>query len=317
MVLAVTPVRIRTLAKRYQFLIDAVSFFIAMKGSEQLAAKKNPLSDKAYELYKSGMKLVDIADQLGKPEGTIRRWKNTYNWDAERSDCKANENERSTSKQIKKQKCVDDGTKATLQNDDLTPEQQMFCIYYSKTFNAAQSYQKAYGCKYESAMVRGSELLRNVKVREEIKRLKEIKRQQIIAGADDIVELQMRIAFGDIGDALEFTQEERELPDGNSTMVNVLRAKDSSMLDTQLIKSVTEGRNGLTVVMKDEQKAIEWLSKYFLMHPDDKYKAEFDKKRAEVKDDTADQILQNMKTITDILQTPAGNRSIDDFEGGV
>ena len=284
-------------------------------GGEQLAAKKNPLSEKAYELYKSGMKLVDIADQLGKPEGTIRRWKNTYNWDAERSDCKANENERLASKQIKKQQCVDDGTKETLQNDELSPEQQMFCVYYSRTFNAAQSYQKAYGCTYESALRAGPRLLGNVEVREEIKRLKEIKRQQIIAGADDIVELQMRIAFGDIGDALEFTQEERELPDGNSTMVNVLRAKDSSMVDTQLIKSVTEGRNGLTVVMKDEQKAIEWLSKYFLMHPDDKYKAEFDKKRAEVKDDTADQILQNMKTITDILQTPAGNRSIDDFEG--
>lgn len=60
-----------------------------------MAAKKNPLADKAYELYKSGMKLVDIADQLGKPEGTIRRWKNTYDWDNERSDCKANESERS------------------------------------------------------------------------------------------------------------------------------------------------------------------------------------------------------------------------------
>ena len=43
-----------------------------------MAAKKNPLADEAYELYKDGMKLVDIADQLGKPEGTIRRWKNTY-----------------------------------------------------------------------------------------------------------------------------------------------------------------------------------------------------------------------------------------------
>ena len=51
-----------------------------------MAAKKNPLADKAYELYKSGMKLVEIANQLGKPEGTIRRWKNTYNWDNERSD---------------------------------------------------------------------------------------------------------------------------------------------------------------------------------------------------------------------------------------
>lgn len=285
-----------------------------------MAAKKNPLSDKAYELYKSGMKLVDIADQLGKPEGTIRTWKNRYQWDSSDTETFQKDSETKRNVSVKKKKAdvvVDDGTKATLQNDDLTPEQQMFCIYYSKTFNAAQSYQKAYGCQYTTAVAHGYELLSNVVVRAEIERLKEIKRQQIIAGADDIVELQMRIAFGDIGDALEFTQEERELPDGNSTMVNVLRAKDSGMVDTQLIKSVTEGSNGLTVVMKDEQKAIEWLSKYFLMHPDDKYKAEFDKKRAEVKGDTADQILQNMKTITDILQTPAGNRSIDDFEGGV
>ena len=35
---------------------DAVSFFIAMKGDERLAAKKNPLADEAYELYKNGMK---------------------------------------------------------------------------------------------------------------------------------------------------------------------------------------------------------------------------------------------------------------------
>ena len=63
-----------------------------------MAAKKNPMADIAHELYISGMKLVEIADQLGKPEGTIRRWKNTYNWDNERSDCKANEqSERSDS----------------------------------------------------------------------------------------------------------------------------------------------------------------------------------------------------------------------------
>lgn len=63
-----------------------------------MAAKKNPLADKAYELYKDGMKLVEIADQLEKPEGTIRRWKNTYNWDSERSELKTNDkSERSES----------------------------------------------------------------------------------------------------------------------------------------------------------------------------------------------------------------------------
>jgi len=51
-------------------------------------------------------------------------------------------------------------------------------------------------------------LLTNDKVRAEIKRLKEIKRQQIVADADDIVELQMRIAFADIGNYVSFGQKE-------------------------------------------------------------------------------------------------------------
>ena len=50
------------------------------------------------------------------------------------------------------------------------------------------------------------------------------------------------------------------------------------------------------------------------MHPDDKYKAEFDKKRAEVDDNNGAQILNNMQTIVDILQHPAPNRCIEDFE---
>lgn len=63
-----------------------------------MAAKKNPLSDKAYELYKSGMKLVDIAARLNVPPGTVRRWKNNHNWDSERSEYKANtQSERSES----------------------------------------------------------------------------------------------------------------------------------------------------------------------------------------------------------------------------
>lgn len=52
-----------------------------------MAAKKNPLSDKAYEMYKQGMKLVDIAANLDVPPGTVRRWKSTHGWDSERSEC--------------------------------------------------------------------------------------------------------------------------------------------------------------------------------------------------------------------------------------
>jgi uncharacterized protein YjcR len=35
----------------------------------------------ARELYKQGLKLVEIASQLNIPEGTVRSWKNRYKWD--------------------------------------------------------------------------------------------------------------------------------------------------------------------------------------------------------------------------------------------
>ena len=35
---------------------------------------------KAKELYKKGQKLIEIANRLGVPEGTVRSWKNRYGW---------------------------------------------------------------------------------------------------------------------------------------------------------------------------------------------------------------------------------------------
>lgn len=43
----------------------------------------------AKAMYLAGRKLVDIAQELGLPEGTVRRWKCTHKWDSERSDKKA------------------------------------------------------------------------------------------------------------------------------------------------------------------------------------------------------------------------------------
>lgn len=58
---------------------------------------RNPDSIKAEQLYRSGMRLVDIAEKLGVPAGTVRRWKSTQDWGervpkgkSERSEKKAN-----------------------------------------------------------------------------------------------------------------------------------------------------------------------------------------------------------------------------------
>jgi uncharacterized protein YjcR len=59
-----------------------------------LARAPDERYDKAYELFKNGMKLVEIASQLNLPEGTVRRWKSTHKWDSERSDTKSERSKR-------------------------------------------------------------------------------------------------------------------------------------------------------------------------------------------------------------------------------
>ena len=292
--------------------IRVPALFIFRGRRQQVSAKKNPLCEKAHEMYKQGMKLVDIADALEVPPGTVRRWKSTHNWNSERSVSKS---ERSGKKKQVEKTSIDDGTKDTLQNDELTPEQQIFCVYYSKTFNAAQSYQKAYGCTYESALCSGPRLLGNVRVRTEIERLKELKRQQIVTGTEDVVELQMRIAFADIGNYLSFSEKEFTDPETKEVRsISTINLKQSTDTDMQLIREVKDGKYGVSIKLEDRQKAINWLTKYFLMHPESKYRAEYEKKRAEANDNSTEDILKNMQTIADILKNPVANRRIEDFE---
>ena len=50
-----------------------------------MPAAPNVKSKKAFQLYKDGTKLIEIARLLDVPEGTVRRWKCTQKWDGERS----------------------------------------------------------------------------------------------------------------------------------------------------------------------------------------------------------------------------------------
>ena len=81
-----------------------------------------------------------------------------------------------------------------------------------------------------------------------------------------------------------------------------------------MIREIRNTKNGIAIKMEDRQKAINWLTKYFLMHPNDKYRAEFERKRAEAGSSPLDELLSNMQTLTDILRNPEENRMLEDFE---
>lgn len=54
-----------------------------------------PESIEAEKMYHEGERLVDIARSLGVPDGTVRRWKSSQDWDGKRGDSKKKESERS------------------------------------------------------------------------------------------------------------------------------------------------------------------------------------------------------------------------------
>lgn len=236
--------------------------------------QRSPDSYKAEEMYKQGMKLVEIASQLNLPEGTVRRWKCTYKWDSERSDKKASVRK----KKENDKKAVAEDVEQVINNPDLTDKQRNFCLHYVRCFNATKAYQKAYGCSYETAMVRGSETLRNVKVRDEIHRLKQNRLNREMLDEHDIFQKYMDIAFADITDYVEFGREEIQVmgafgpvevkdPETGDHVplkktVNTVRFKESGDVDGTLIAEVRQGKDGASVKLMDRMKALNWLAEH-------------------------------------------------------
>lgn len=262
--------------------------------------KKNPLADRAAKMFQAGKSMADIARSLDIPDSTVRRWKKTYKWETTHPNGerkKRSKSERSDKVKISKK----DGTKQTMENKELTEQERLFCVYYINSYNATMSYKKAYKCSYKTAHSHAYETVAKRGIKNEIERLKEIKRQQVMIEEIDIVELQMRIACSNIGDAVDIKN-------------NNMSVKPFEEIDTQMIREVKSTKDGIGIKMEDRQKAINWLTKYFLMHPDDKYKAEFDRKRAEAGNASVETLLENMQTLADILRTPKENRSLEELE---
>ena len=240
--------------------------------------------------YVSGMKYKDIAEKYETTINTVKSWKKRYGWERKKG---AHKKEGAHKSERVQQLQKNDGTEETLKNTELNDKQQLFCIYYTRSYNATQSYMKAYECNWATANVCGPRLLGNVRVKEEIERLKKIKREQILAGEEDLLELQMRIAFSDIGNYLEFSG-------------RMVKLQHSEMTDTQLIKSVKEGKDGISIELKDSQKALDWLTNYFEMNPMNKHKKEFDKRKLEL-----DLLRLEMQTKESGSDEPAKDNFLD------
>ena len=262
-----------------------------------MARSPNEKAEKARELYKDGMKLVEIASQLDVPPGTVRRWKSTYHWDGEhQSERSEKKSERSESKKNGKKKAVADEVKQVIQNTDLTDKQQLFCIYYIRCFNATKAYQKAYGCGYTTAVTNGPALLGNTRIKDEILRLKQERLNREFLSESDIFQKYMDIAFADVTDFVEFGNDDVDvvLDTGERKIITVshVNIKNDADVDGTIISEVSKGKDGVKVKLADRMKALQWLTDHMDLATE-KQKAEVALLKAKVQTDDGEEIADD------------------------
>lgn len=250
-------------------------------------------AEQAHALFKQGKSLTDIAKELNVSAGTVRSWKSRGKWGAGVA----------TPRHVAKKRCNKPDTATRLiasveENAELTDQRRVFCLHYVKTFNATASYQRAYGCSYDAARAHGHELLRTVAVRAEVKRLKQIRAEAILAGPEDVVDRYMRIAFSDLSDFVEWGRVQEPVigqfgpvmltdPATGAKVpmtqtVNDVRFRESSEVDGTLVSEVKMGKDGASIKLADRMKALAWLSDYFELNPKDKHRREYDARRLEI-----------------------------------
>ena len=195
----------------------------------------------------------------------------------------------------------------TLNNEELTEKQRLFCLYYVRWFNATKAYQKAYSCDYFTAAANGPRLLGNARIKEEIQRIKDAKIKQTMYSTEDYFQKMIDIAYSDVTDYLSFGQEEAQDKNGNTFMMNVINLKESCDVDGTLIQEVKQGKDGIAVKLVSKEFALKWLDKHYSAATDlqkaqiEQLRAQTDKLKADSNDIPDESVQNKMDAITGIV----------------
>lgn len=228
----------------------------------------NEVRDKAYKDYCDGMKYKDIAEKYGVSLSAVKSWATRY-WKVATKDKKLQPQPQKVATTKPEKKLKDKLLESVSENDELTEKRRLFCLYYALSHNALQSYLKAYGGDKVSAGVQGCRLLKNVNVAAEVKRLREILRNEIDIGLPDLLQYCLKIVGADVGDYVSFK--------GFLVTLN-----DSNTVDTSIISEVKQGKDGISIKLEDKKWAWETLAKYLGF--DDMEELKKAKLKAEVQD---------------------------------
>ena len=302
---------------------------------------EKPEQAKARKLYQDSdgkMLLKDIAAQLGVAEGTLRSWKNRYNWDGDSATLQSRATQRKRSAAVNR-----NAAERIEENDQLSEREKAFCIAFIHAPNQSQAammtgrYQT-----YAAARAEATDMMKKPAVIDEIKKLKAEKRAALLTDGDDVVDMHMRIAFADMSAFVEWGQETvpvigpfgpivitdpvTKQPKPITETHNVVRFKEHSQVDGTVVSQVKIGRDGASIKLADRQKSLDFLERYFTLNPMDQHKKEYDVKRfaleerrTKVTEDKLhgvtkdiDAIKEGLKDLISIINAPMPDRRLDD-----
>jgi len=244
--------------------------------------------------------MQQIAKDLGVSPATVRSWKLRYKWGEPPVPAtprpKGKRNAHPPTQRNARPVSSETAHKLAqaVAGCELTEKEKLFCLYYVTTFNAAQSYARAYDCAYSTAMSSGRLMLQRPHVRTEVQRLREIRFQETLATVNDLVDLHMRIAFADLGAYVEFGRKtvevmgafgplkDKQTGEPVTKEINDVRFLESACADTQLLAAVKVGRDGASISLRDQEKSMAFLERFFSANPMDKHRREYDNKRLEL-----------------------------------
>ncbi|CCF28039.1 Terminase small subunit [Leuconostoc citreum LBAE E16] len=223
--------------------------------------------EEAEQDYKVGLSLADIAEKYDVSVGTVRSWKSRH-W----TSGVATKTQR-VAKNVAVKKATEKAIDQ-LSDSELTEKQKSFVLEYLRISNATQAYINVYDVDRKTAFVTGPRLLGNVRVQNEIKRLRKAKLQELGVDAFDLMEDMVIEARADIGDYIDFgrydilhVDAEGDVKldtDDNPEIFHKswLQFKDKDKLDTKPIKSMRIGKDGPVVELHDRSKARQELLSY-------------------------------------------------------
>lgn len=277
--------------------------------------RKDALND-----YKNGLTYDEIATKYKVSKPCVQKWYKENGWSKYESKHADSLHQRKIDKRyvrVDKNETKNKITKAVVNTlvkiDTIKDKQQEFCLRYTQSFNAVSAYMQTYKTNYSSALAASHRLMQDENIIRAIKRLKRAKFKAMMLTTDDIVLKQMQIAFASISDYIHITKEayvddnglQRTDSNGTPLYFNRVWVRPLDEVDASLISEVKQDNNGVSIKLKDSQKALDWLTEYYMINPMAKHKVEFDNAKLE---------LERRKN--DILQGDVDNATIVKLEVG-